>query len=144
MGNFLSGRRTEGVSQGTAAQPLAMPLDLPSELAPYWARVTPQLPGGVTANDQQLVVQLCEALYVQGKAWQSIVSAGISSEDAAHGNEVRRNPAIITWRQAADMARQCMALLGLSPVSRARMQADADAGSTEFLKYLQRRHGQAD
>ena len=141
MGNFLSGKRTEAVSRETGA-PLVMPADLDSELQPYWLRVVVQLPAGVaTNNDQQLIIQLCEALYVQAQAWQEIKTGKISTEDAAHGGELRRNPAIITWRQAADMARQCMSLLGMSPVSRARIQADSDSGSTDFLQYLQRRHG---
>lgn len=142
MGNFLSGKRTESVSRETG-EPLAMPESLDIELQPYWLRVVAQLPAGVaTISDQLLIVQLCEALYIQAQAWQEIKAGKISTEDAAHGGELRRNPAIITWRQASDMARQCMSLLGMSPVSRARIQADSDAGSGEFLKYLQRRHGE--
>jgi P27 family predicted phage terminase small subunit len=121
-----------------------MPEDLADELRPYWLRVVAQLPAGIaTAADEGLIVQLCEALYIQAQAWQEIKQDGITTEDAAHGNEARRNPAVITWRQAADMARQCMSLLGLSPVSRARMQADSDTSSTEFIRYLQQRHGES-
>jgi P27 family predicted phage terminase small subunit len=142
MGNFLSGRRTETSVANQDGQTLVMPADLAPELQAYWGRVVAQLPDGVaTAADAQLIVQLCQALYVQGKAWGEILSDGITTLDAAHGGEMRRHPSVITWRQAADMARQCMSLLGLSPVSRARIQADSSAGSVEFIKYLQRRHG---
>ncbi len=142
MGNFLSGPRTGAVSRETKS-PLVMPDDLADDLRPHWERVVAQLPAGVaTAADVALIVQLCEALHVQAQAWQQIRTDGITTQDAAHGGEARRNPAVITWRQAADMARQCMSLLGMSPVSRARMQADSDSSSVEFVRYLQRRHGE--
>lgn len=142
MGSFLSGRKRDGVAAAAGEGPaLAMPDDLDLALQVYWDRVVAQLPAGVaTDNDQRLIVQLCEALYVQAQAWEDIKRNGISTVDEAHGGELRRNPAIITWRQAADMARQCMALLGLSPVSRARMASGGESASNEFLKFLQRRH----
>ncbi len=119
-----------------------MPIDLAEELQPYWERVMAQLPAGIaTGADEGLIVQLCEVLYLKAEAWKQIKADGINTVDAAHGGELRRHPAVITWRQAADMALQCMGLLGMSPVSRARIQADSDTSSTDFLQYLQRRHG---
>ena len=52
-----------------------------------------------------------------------ILTGGIEVADSAHGDEPRRNPAIITWRQAADMCTSLMNLLGMSPVSRSRLQS---------------------
>lgn len=142
MGNFLSGRRSEqsAVSSGPGLS-TAPPAWLAHELHDYWRTVVEMLPPKMaTTYDQRLIGQLCEALYVQDKAWQSIVADGIDQSDTAHSNEKRRNPAIITWRQAADMARQCMSLLGMSPVSRARIQPDSDGAPNEFVRYLQRRN----
>lgn len=144
MGNFLSGKRAQSVSRETGVA-LAMPNDLAIELQPYWERVTAQLPAGIATDaDEGLIIQLCEALYMRAEAWKEIIADGITTVDAAHGGELRRHPSVITWRQAADMARQCMSLLGMSPVSRARIQADSDTSSNDFLQYLQRRHGDKD
>lgn len=143
MGNFLSGRRPETVTPnigtGVSAEP---PKWLATELHEYWRVVVTMLPTGTAMRyDERLIGQLCEALFVQDAAWSAIATNGIEETDTAHNNEKRRNPAIITWRQAADMARQCMSLLGMSPVSRARIQADSDPGANEFMRYLQRRNG---
>jgi P27 family predicted phage terminase small subunit len=109
---------------------------------PYWTAILEQLPVGVaTAHDTQIVMQLCQALHLQATAWRQIIDDGIETVDAAHGGDKRRNPAIITWRQAADMALQCMNLLGLSPVSRARIKAADAERADPFLEYLRQRHG---
>jgi phage terminase small subunit len=83
---------------------------------------------------------LCQALHVRDRAYEQVLSGGIEVADAAHGGEPRRNPAIITWRQAADMATGLMNLLGLSPVSRARIQS-ADGEKTDPLTdFIRRRY----
>lgn len=142
MGNHLSGPRTITPANGP---PLAMPVNLPIELRSYWDAVAAQLPEGIaTAHDQHLVVQLCQALWMQHEAWSKIVTDGIETFDDSHGkDEVRRNPAIITWRQASDMALQCMNLLGMSPISRKRIQADDGERVDPFLEFLRRRNGSA-
>ena len=141
MGNFLSGPQTPATGTNKGA-PLVRPDGLGEELEPYWAQVCRLLPDGVAAaGDAMLVMQLCEALYVQRQAWQQITRDGIETEDRAHGGDKRRNPAIITWRQAADAARQCMSMLGLSPVSRSRLVAAAQPVDDPFTAFLRRRHG---
>ncbi len=141
MGNYLSGPQTPAeLPAGGPA--LTQPDNLSPELLPFWLRISALLPDGIAAqHDQQLVVQLCEALYVQAEAWKAIRRDGIETEDRAHGGDKRRNPAIITWRQAADAARQCMNLLGLSPVSRSRLVAAERPNDDPFTSFLRRRHG---
>lgn len=142
MGNFLSGPQT---TVATGGAPLVRPDELDGELEPYWDQVCRLLPAGIAAaGDTMLVVQLCEALYVQRQAWIQIVSDGIETEDKAHGGDKRRSPAVITWRQAADAARQCMNMLGMSPVSRSRLEAAAQPQDDPFTAYLRRRHGPAE
>ena len=122
-----------------------MPVDLAPELRPYWDEIEAKLPAGVVKDhDVFLIVQLCQAMHAQALAWKNVVADGIETVDMAHGGEKRRNPAIITWRQAADMARQCMNMLGLSPISRARIQSADDGQRDQFLDYLRRRHGQTE
>ena len=121
---------------------LEMPGDLDRRLWEIWARVVGALPPGVVdASDVELLRQMCEALYVQAECWRAITEHGVLTEDRAHGGDVRRNPAVMTWRQAADTARQCMALLGMSPVARQRMQGDGPQVD-EFDQFLMRRHGE--
>ena len=98
-------------------------------------------PGVVGSHDAQIVLQLCQAMYVRDRAYAQILTGGIEVTDTAHGDEPRRNPAIITWRQAAEMCTQLMNLLGLSPVSRLRIQGADAAQADPFLDYLRRRNG---
>lgn len=128
---------------GQHGEPLPVPAWLDPELQTYWQMVTALAPGEFTGEpDALLIAQLCEHLYVKDKAWKEIATAGITELDTAHNNETRRHPAVMIWRQAADGARQCMSLLGMSPVSRARLKADnAESVQTEFLAFLQRRNG---
>jgi P27 family predicted phage terminase small subunit len=142
MGNFLSGRRAT-MEAGQRNEPLPVPTWLDAELHSYWRTVTALAPGEFAREpDTLLLAQLCEHLYVKDQAWRQLREAGITELDTAHNNEVRRHPAVMIWRQAADGARQCMSLLGMSPVSRARLKADAaESVQSEFLAFLQRRNG---
>jgi P27 family predicted phage terminase small subunit len=143
MGNFLSGRRAQMVA-GENGEPLPVPGWLDAELHSYWETVTALAPGEFAkAPDTLLIAQLCEHLYVKDQAWRQLREGGITELDTAHNNEVRRHPAVMIWRQAADGARQCMSLLGMSPVSRARLKADdAEGAKSEFAAFLlQRRNG---
>ena len=140
MGNFLSGQRGV-VAQQQHGEPLAMPDGLDPTLLPYWETVAALLPKGVAAkHDTQIVLQLCQALHVRDRAYEQILSGGIEVADAAHGGEPRRNPAIITWRQAADMATGLMNLLGLSPISRARIQSADGEKADPLSEFIRRRH----
>lgn len=141
MGNFLSGRR-KAEQQASGGEPLAVPAWLDANLHAYWSMVAELAANETDAPDALLMAQLCEHLYVKDEAWRMIVTDGITEMDTAHNNETRRHPAVIIWRQAADGARQCMSLLGMSPVSRARLKADgADGAQSEFMAFLQQRHG---
>jgi P27 family predicted phage terminase small subunit len=139
MGNFLSGPRELGAQP---VPPLIEPVGLDAQLQPYWQRIMELLPPGVAgSHDAQIVLQLCQAMHVRDTAYAQILEGGIAVADAAHGDEPRRNPAIITWRQAAEMCTQLMNLLGLSPVSRLRIQGADTAQADPFLDYLRRRNG---
>ena len=139
MGNYLSGPREIQPSEGP---PLEMPADLDFRLRPYWEMVAGLLPDGIAAShDAQVVLQLCQALHVRDEAYKRILSGGIEVADSAHGDEPRRNPAIITWRQAADMCTSLMNLLGMSPVSRSRLQSGDEGKADPFLEYLRKRNG---
>lgn len=139
MGSFLSGAGTVTPTNGPA---LTAPEDLAAQLQPYWKIVVEQLPADTaTAHDTQVILQLCQALHVRDRAYQQILDGGIETTDNTHGGEKRRNPAIITWRQAADMATQIMNLLGMSPVSRVRIQGRGADDHDPFLEYLRRRDG---
>ena len=141
MGNFLSGARAVAQSNGPE---LELPTDLAADLVPYWNLVVAQLPAGIaTAHETQAVLQLCQALHVRDRAYQQILDGGIETVDNTHGGEKRRNPAIITWRQAADMVVQLMNMLGMSPVSRARIQAADTERADPIMDYLRRRNGAA-
>ena len=139
MGNYLSGPREIQPSEGP---PLEMPADLDFRLRPYWEMVAGLLPDGIAAShDAQVVLQLCQALHVRDEAYKRILSGGIEVADSAHGDEPRRNPAIITWRQAADMCTSLMNLLGMSPVSRSRLQSGDEGRADPFLEFLRKRNG---
>ena len=139
MGNYLSGPREIQPSEGP---PLEMPAELDFRLRPYWEMVAGLLPDGIAAShDAQVVLQLCQALHVRDEAYKRILSGGIEVADSAHGDEPRRNPAIITWRQAADMCTSLMNLLGMSPVSRARLQPGDEGKADPFLEFLRKRNG---
>ncbi len=139
MGNYLSGPRE---LQPTEGPPLEMPADLAPELARYWLLIVELAPAGIVAShDAQVVLQLCQAMHVRDQAYQRVLSGGIEVADSAHGDEPRRNPAIITWRQAADMCTSLMNLLGLSPVSRSRLQGGDDGKADPFLEFLRKRNG---
>ena len=139
MGNFLSGPRELNAQP---IQPLLEPVGLDAQLQPYWQRIMELLPPCVAgSHDAQIVLQLCQAMHVRDTAYAQILIGGIEVADAAHGDEPRRNPAIITWRQAAEMCMQLMNLIGLSPVSRMRIQGADAAQADPFLDYLHRRNG---
>ncbi len=139
MGNYLSGPRDLQPNEGP---PLEMPADLDYRLRRYWEAVAKLLPDGVATNhDAQVMLQLCQALHVRDEAYKQILGGGIEVADSAHGGEPRRNPAIITWRQAADMCTSLMNLLGMSPVSRARLQPGDEGRADPFLEFLRKRNG---
>lgn len=139
MGNFLSGPRELSAQD---APPLLEPVGLDAQMQPYWRLIMELLPPGIAgSHDAQIVLQLCQAMHVRDTAYKQILRGGIEVADAAHGNEPRRNPAIITWRQAAEMCTALMSLLGMSPVSRLRIQAADATPADPFLEYLQRRNG---
>ena len=139
MGNHLSGPREIQPSEGP---PLEMPAGLDDKLRPYWEMVAGLVSDRmVKASDAQVVLQLCQALHVRDRAYERILAGGIEVADSAHGDEPRRNPAIITWRQAADMCTSLMNLLGMSPVSRSRLQSGDEGKADPFLEYLRKRNG---
>ena len=139
MGNYLSGPREIQPSEGP---PLEMPAELDFRLRPYWEMVAGLLPDGIAvSHDAQVVLQLCQALHVRDRAYERILTGGIEVADSAHGDEPRRNPAIITWRQAADMCTSLMNLLGMSPVSRSRLQSGDEGRADPFLEFLRKRNG---
>lgn len=142
MGNFLSGRRKQQQAAGSG-EPLAVPAWLDANLHDYWQMVAALAANETGDPDALLLAQLCEHLYVKDKAWRAIIADGVTEMDTAHNNETRRHPAVMIWKQAADGARQCMSLLGMSPVSRARLKADsADGAQSEFMAFLQQRHAE--
>lgn len=142
MGSYLSGKRKQRQQATGDGEPLAVPAWLDATLHDYWLMVAELTVHETDDPDALLMAQLCEHLYVKDRAWRMIVDAGITELDTAHNNETRRHPAVMIWRQAADGARQCMSLLGMSPVSRARLKADsADGAQSEFMAFLQQRHG---
>lgn len=144
MGSFLSGQRTVTMQAGGDAPALVAPADLDPQLQPYWDTVMDQLPANIaTGHEVQAVLQLCQALHVRDTAYRQILDGGIETVDATHGGEKRRNPAIITWRQASDMVTTLMNMLGMSPVSRARIQGRDSENADPFLEFLRRRNGPA-
>lgn len=80
---------------------------------------------------------------MRDKAYRQILDGGIETVDATHGGEKRRNPAIITWRQASDMVTTLMNMLGMSPVSRARIQGRDSENADPFMDFLRRRNAGA-
>ena len=84
-------------------------------------------------------MQLVQAIHIQSECWQKIMADGVLTEDKAHGGELRRHPAVVVWRQATDMARQCMNLLGMSPAARARIQEPAGGEHNPFEEFLRKR-----
>ena len=132
----------DGATGATPDLPtLATPAYLAEEIKEIFSQVVGELPPGLAkAPDTRLIIQLAEALYIQMESWKKIVSEGLLTEDRAHGGEWRRHPAVLNWRQAADTARQCMNLLGMSPASRARIQIADGLQQDSFEEFLNRRH----
>ena len=142
MGSFLSGKSAVALQTTDDAPALVAPVDLDPQLQRYWDMVMVQLPANIaTGHEAQVVLQLCQALHVRDKAYRQILDGGIETVDATHGGEKRRNPAIITWRQASDMVTTLMNMLGMSPVSRARIQGRDSETADPFVEFLRRRNG---
>jgi P27 family predicted phage terminase small subunit len=140
-GNYLSGKKEITPAIATATQPdLVAPDYLDAALIPIFDAVASEVPAGLArAPDVRLIVQLCQAIHVQGECWQKIMEDGVLTVDSTHGGELRRHPAVMVWRQATDMARQCMNLLGMSPAARARIQEPGVGDHDPFEEFLRRR-----
>lgn len=76
---------------------------------------------GLSAADEATVGTLAEALVLQRMSFAAIQKHGLLVPDVAHGGELRRNPALIAWRTAVEVARAAAAKLGATPLDRARL-----------------------
>lgn len=75
----------------------------------------------ITAADAATVETMAEAVVLQREAIALLLPGRLLVVDKAHGNDVRRNPALIAWRTAAEMGRACAAKLGITPQDYARL-----------------------
>ena len=140
-GTYLSGKKELTPAIATAIQVNLVPPDyLDAALIPIFEAVAAEVPAGLArAPDVRLIVQLVQAIHVQSECWTKIMADGVLTVDSTHGGELRRHPAVMVWRQATDMARQCMNLLGMSPAARARIQEPGGADHDPFEEFLRRR-----
>lgn len=87
----------------------------------------------LTAGDTLMILQYAQALVIQLKAFEEMLAEGIWIHDTTHGDgtEKRRHPNVITWRTAAEQARQAAMRLGVTPLDRMRVVAEEpdDMGS---------------
>lgn len=90
----------------------------------------------LSAADEATVETLAEALVLQRASFAAILEHGLLVEDKAHGNELRRNPALIAWRTAAEVARASAAKLGATPLDRARLGVQEDDGAPDLADVL--------
>ena len=140
-GNYLSGpKQLTATTTKADASILVAPDYLDAALIPIFEAVASEVPVGLARSpDVRLIVQLVQAIHIQSECWQKIMSDGVLTVDNTHGGELRRHPAVVVWRQATDMARQCMNLLGMSPAARARIQEPGGAEGDPFEEFLRRR-----
>lgn len=93
------------------------------------AKANPHLTGG----DSAMLLTYAQAVFLQNLAIDNLIADGIWIYDTTHGDgsEKRRHPSVITWRTAAEQARQAARALGVTPLDRARVVQpdDGDVGS---------------
>jgi P27 family predicted phage terminase small subunit len=106
---------------------------LPVERAQY-RRLVQALPD-VTQADEALLETLAQALVLQRTAFAEILQEGLLVVDAAHGGDLRRNPALIAWRTASEVTRAALARLGGSPLDRQRLPEPADGPTLQDILY---------
>jgi P27 family predicted phage terminase small subunit len=140
-GNYLSGPSKITPAIATANQVDLVPPDyLDASLIPIFKAIASEVPAGLARpSDVRLIVQLCQAMHMQDETWAKLMEDGLLTVDKTHGGEQRKHPAFAMWRQATDMARQCMNLLGMSPAARARIQEPGISDHDPFEGYLRRR-----
>jgi len=71
--------------------------------------------------DALLLLQLSEALWLRDEAMRHLTAdedGGILVEDAVHGGQLRKHPALTVWRMAAADVAGISAKFGLSPKER--------------------------
>lgn len=90
----------------------------------------------LTVADAPMIEQLAEALVLQQAAFALLVPKKLLIVDRAHGNDLRRNPALIAWRTAAEVARAAAAKLGVSPMDRARLGLEEERDEPSLAQVL--------
>ncbi len=83
------------------------------------ARENPHL----NQSDAAMIEQFIMAHNLTKLAYQAILKDGLVETDTTHGNgeEVRKNPNVITFKAASERTAAAAAQLGFSPMARARM-----------------------
>ena len=123
-GTFLSGNyRAAVTTKPKTAQRIMAPASLAAEVKPTFRQLVRILneDGSLRPSDAPLLAQAAESIYLAQKSMETVIRFGVLVTDKAHGSDVKRNPALLVWRQATDTARACLSLLGGSPAARMRI-----------------------
>lgn len=98
------------------------PTGTPAEIRKLFSLIVKHNPH-LTKGDTLMILQYAEAAWLQSQALGEMQREGIWILDTTHGDgtEKRRHPNVITWRTAAEVARQAAMRLGTAPLDRLRV-----------------------
>ena len=101
------------------------PRPLPDDHASIFRRIVRDAPN-LAAADSAMVEQAAMAHWLTKKAFRALQDEGLVETDTTHGNgeEIRKNPNVITFKSASERFHAAATQLGLSPMARARMPLD--------------------
>lgn len=113
----------------TPTAPPQCPARLPAGVKRHYRRLGKVLELGPA--DESMLSSLSQGLWLQELAVAAIEKDGLLVKDTAHGDgtDLRRHPALIAWRTAAEVVRAAAMRLGASPLDRQRLPAPDEGDS---------------
>ena len=110
------------------------PTHLRAEAAQVWREVVEQLPEGILANADVLLLEVLADAVVDYREAQRTVQAEGATIKTASG--MHRHPAAVAAQQHRSAMRSCFADLGMSPQARARIGLTLDREEADPLDDL--------
>lgn len=131
-GNLRQDRRRAAIPQ---PGPIHRPDKMSKAAVAEWRRIVPLLGDVVGKLDAAVLVLYCECYSIFRMAVAQIAKEGITTDNAR--GEIVRHPAVQIAAQAHGNMLRCIETLGLSPVSRTRLNLPTAPGvADDFEKFV--------
>lgn len=137
MGAMGSGPKPKLKKLTVKTAKLKLPPGYPPVLRDLFNQLVAELNGYPLATvDAYSLADAAAYLWQKQEALKQLAKDGITTTDSAHGDEVRKHPALTVYRQA-DMQFQRLAIqFGMTPASRARLMPPEPEGDDPYEDYL--------